>query len=753
MIRGISQYLRPSLALLIGAFLMLALTVPSTALEQVTIQQSATNPQARAANNYIDQANPTTVNADALQVKSQKTGGKDENQRALVLFDLSVLPNVGIKSAQMTLTVQTANASRTYGTYPLASFFTQSGATWDDRVADLPWGAAGGDIPTMATATTTVNTRSTQLAWTITPDVQSWYSGNGTDPIPNFGELIRDQAENTNVILGAAPETVFDPNGSASPPELTIQFVQNVTGLSAIAGSNQVTLNWTYPAAIGTVVDPTKGVLIVRSAGVPVNKSTVPTDGTAYTPCTAITANGGNGTVVFNSTTLATTFTDNSSDTCGAPANGTMYYYKVFTEDSIHDYSASGASGVGGSVSVPEVAAMPSATSPYTSNWILATFTTNLAPPSLFPGLVTMLGTQSDLLFAVNPNTGLRPYPPVSLGGAISGRSPIVDAAESSTGEDMVYVADQSGLAYGIAADTGAIVWAVDPLSAGGTPFFAAGALAVKNFATSAYTLPDDLLVLGTRNSATTTGNAIVAVNANTGATVWSDVGGAGGIPSMDMINNTPVISYTKNVVWVTTDSNGGTTQPSLWELNLNTGKVIATLDLGDIDSAPVLTPDESVLFVGTNAGTIYAINTSTAAVITSIAGGDGAVTDYPILVGFSSPYSLYFSGATEVHGLTYNATAKTLTANWSTKFTALTGGGANTPSAPVAVFGLSDVFVGGADGLIHELNATTGVDTRDLIADNGQTAVLGDPSLDVSLMHIYVSASDQRMYSFPFPF
>lgn len=754
MIRGILQYLRPPLAVLLGGFLMLALTVPSTALEQVTIQKSATNPQSRAANNYIDQANPNANHPDLLQVESLRTGGKDENQRALVLFDLSALPNVGVKSAQMTLTIQTPPGSnRTYGAYPLASFFTQPDATWNTRVADLAWGAAGGDIPGTATATAKTNGRPTTLTWNITPDVQSWYSGNGTDPVPNFGELIRDQTENTTVLLGAAPQIVFDSNSSASPPELTIQFVQNVSNLSATAGSNQVTLNWSYPAAIGAVIDKTTGVLIVRSAGVPVNKSTVPTDGTAYAPCAALTANGGNGTVVFNSTALATTFTDNSSDTCGAPANGTMYYYKVFTEDSAHNYSATGASAVGGSVSVPEIAAMPSATSPYTSNWILATFTTNLAPPSLFPDLVTMVGTQSDLLFSVDPNTGLRSYPPISLGGAISGRSPIVDAAESSLGEDMVYVADQSGLAYGIAADTGQIVWAVDPLNAGGTPFFAAGALVVKNFATSAYTLPDDLLVLGTRNSATTTGNAIVAVNANTGATLWSDVGGAGGVPSMDMINNTPVISYTKNTIWVTTDSNGGTAQPSLWELNANTGKVIATLNLGDIDSAPVLTPDESVLFVGNNAGTIYAVNTSTAAVITSIAGGDGAVTDYPILVGFSSPYSLYFSGATAVHGLTYNATAQTFTANWKTTLTALGGGGANTPSAPVAVFGLSDVFVGGADGLIHELNATSGVDTKDVVVNTGQPGIVGDPSLDVTLMHIYVSTNDQRMYSFPFPF
>jgi len=743
MIHRVSNYLRPPLAVLIGCFLMLALSVPSTALEQVFIQKSGTNPQTRAANNYINQASPNTVNANALQVESLLLG----NQRALLLFDLSLLPNVAIKNAQLILTVQTRpTGNRSYGVFPLASFFTQPNVTWNTRVADLAWGAAGGDIPSTPTDTSIItgSSRTTQVTWNVTPDVQSWYSGNASGPVPNFGELIKDQTENS--VLPA--QTVFESNTGASPPQLSIQFVQNVANLSATAGNNQVTLNWTYPAAIGTVVDPTTGVLILRRAGAPVDQNSLPVDQKNYTLCSTI----GTGTVVFTNASLATTFTDNSSDTCGAPADGTVYYYKVFTEDSLRNYSATdtgspATAAPGGSVNVPEVSAMPSASAPYASNWILNTYTTNLAPPSLFPGLVAMVGTQSDFLFAVNPSTGLRPYPPVSLGNAISGRSPVIDAGDSSTGQDMVYVADQSGLAYGIAADTGQIVWAVDPLNSGGTPFFAAGALVVKSFATSSYTRTDDLLVLGTRNSATTTGNAIVGVDANTGATAWSDVGGSGGILSMDMINSTPFVSYTKNAIWVTSRSAGGTSQPSLWELNANTGAVMAALNLGDIDSSPVLTPDESVLFVGNNVGTIYAINTSTATVITSIAGGDGAPVGYPAIVGSSSGFSLYFSGNTAVHGLTYNTTAKTFTANWSTPVTA--------PSAPIAVGGLNDVYAGSGDGTIHELNATTGGNIRDLAVDVGlvPVPVVGDPSLDVSLMHIYVSVSDQRMYSFPFPF
>ncbi|MFZ0641463.1 MAG: PQQ-binding-like beta-propeller repeat protein [Candidatus Acidiferrales bacterium] len=733
-----SRYSQPLLTVLLVGFLTLAFAVSSTATEQLVLQKSGTNPQTRAAENYLDEANQTTVNADALRVKSSTNA----NQRSLILFDFSLLPNVGIKTAVLTLTVQTPpTATRTYDAFPLDSLFAQSAATWKTRVADLAWGAAGGDIPGTATTSTTVTNRTAAASWTITPDVQSWYTGNANGvPVPNYGTLIMDSAESS----ATAYQTVFYSNSAVTPadaPSLTVTFVQNVANLTATAGNAQVTLNWTYPAAIGAVVNATTGVMILRSSsGVPVNKGTVPTDGTTYALCATI----GNGTVVYNNTALSTTFTDNSSDTCGAPANGTTYYYKVFTQDSAVNYSTSGTSGDGGSLTVPEDSATPSASAPYSSNWMTATYSTTLAPPSLFPGLVAMLGTQTNFMFSVNPNTGMRSYPPLSLGGAITGRSPVIDAADSSLAEDMVYVADQSGLAYGIAADTGQTVWAVDPLNSGGTPFLAAGALLVKSYATSSYTLSHDLLILGTRNSSTLTGNAIVAVDGNTGATIWTDVGDTGTIPAMDIITATPTISYTANTIWVTSESNGGT-QPSLWELNANTGKVLATLSLGDIDSSPVLTPDGSTLFVGTDAGTVYAIKTSTATVITSIAGGDGEIVSYPLVVGFSSPYTVVFSGTADVHGLTYNSSTQTFTANWTTAIT--------TPSAPIGVYGLTDIYVGGGDGLIHELNSSTGVDTRDIVANTGQPGVVGDPGLDISLMHIYVSTNDQRMYSFTFPY
>jgi outer membrane protein assembly factor BamB len=150
-------------------------------------------------------------------------------------------------------------------------------------------------------------------------------------------------------------------------------------------------------------------------------------------------------------------------------------------------------------------------------------------------------------------------------------------------------------------------------------------------------------------------------------------------------------------------------------------------------------------LFVANNAGTIFAINPSTAATLKSVAGGDGAIISFPIVLGLTSPYTVIFSGQTAVHAMTYDKTANTFTSLWSTTI--------NGPSASIGYTGFGKVYVGSADGKIHELDAVTGVDGKQRTANTGQPGIVGDPALDVVLSRIYISTNDQRAYGFAFPF
>lgn len=719
--------------------LSLLLAAPVLAREFIAIHSTAA--QVRGADATIDQANPGT-NSGGAATLTVRSGSGNSNQRSIVQFDLSVLPNVAIKQALLIMhATSSTNAGfpRTYGAFGLTSFFREADVTWNTRVASLNWTASGGDFGGTATSTASVAggiSSSTPVQFDITSDVRNWYNGT-----PNYGTLIKDQTEGS----ANTPTTTFGSrNGTAADaPELDVTFIQNVTNIAAVPGDGTVTVSWGYPTPIGRVnfAEDYTGVLILRRANFPVDKASVPTDTTDPAMCSVV----GSGTVVFDNTSLATSFTDNSSDPCGAPTNDTTWFYKVFLRDQKNYYATQPIAN--GSVYTAEISARPSATVTNRENsvWIAATFSTTLAAPSLFPGTIVMAGSQTNLSFGIDAVSGMRKYPAVSLGGPVTGRSPVIDAADSSLAANVMYVADNDGLVYAIATDTGQILWAVNPTALGTNGFVGAPAVQVKSFSDGTFTPTHDLLVLGTRNTGSTSANRIVGMDGNTGATLWQTIGNSGGVPRMDIINSTPAIDFVNHAVWVTSRSNGGTTRPSLWKLNPNTGAVITTAALGDTDADPTLSIPGDVLFVGNNAGTIFAIDPTTAATLKSVAGGDGAIISFPIVLGLSSPYTVIFSGQTAVHAMTYNKSANTFTTLWST---AISG-----PSAPISYTGASKVYVGSADGKIHELDALTGVDGKQRTANTGQPGIVGDPALDLTLSRIYISTNDQRAYGFAFPF
>jgi hypothetical protein len=729
--------------------LALYLAAPVLAREQVTIQISGTNLQLRAADATLDQANPNT-NSGATPTLTVQSRNGNRNQRALVQFDLSLLPNVGIKQAELVMHVITPPAStRTYSAFQVASFFNQPDVTWLTRVATTAWGAAGGDVTGGATNTGTVTHASSTLQIDITPEVQSWYNAT-----PNYGTLIEDQTENNNggvsTVFGSKEATV-----QTNAPQLNVTFVQNVTNLTATPGNGTVTVSWAYPTPIGTVNvgEPYVGVLILRRANFPVDKSSVPPDTTDPAMCSVV----GTGTVVFDNSSSATTFTDNGSDTCGAPANGTTWFYKVFLRDKLNYYASQPITN--GSTFTEEISATPSASAAglQNSSWIAATFSTNLAAPSLIPSSVVMVQSQTNLVFGIDANTGLRKYPPVALGGPVISRSPLIDSSISSSGKNVIYIADTDGLVYAVATDTGQILWVVNPNGATTNAFQGSSSVQLKALSDISYTLGEDLVVLGTRNGATTTGNQILGLNGNTGATLWTVTGNSGGVMPMDIINSAPTIDYTNKAVWVTSRAGCLTTQPSLWKLNPNSGAVMVTEDLEDVDADPTLTFSGDVLFVANNGNThpaatcvagnsiLYAINPVTGATLATFNTGDGSLVEYPVVLGPTSPYTIIYSGATQVHAVTFNKATNTFTPVWATTV--------KVPSAPIGFTGSGFIFVGSNDGMIHELNLATGADVKDEVANTGQPGFVGDPSLDVQLSRVYVSTTDQRAYGFVYPF
>jgi hypothetical protein len=735
--------------------LFLAAGLPLTARERITIQKSGTNQQLRGADSFIDENAPATnfSTAATLEVLARR----NRAQRSLVLFDLSAVPNAGIKRALLTLHTTapvSANAGRVYDAFLVTSFWNEPDVTWTNRVATTPWGAPGGDQFATATAGVTLGLGDTSETWDITADVQSWY-----DSTPNYGTIIEDSSETANALAVATSFSSSRDATAANRPSLQLTYVQNVQNLKVSSvGSSTITLTWSTPTTLpgAALLEPYQGVLILRRAADPVDKASFPADGSIPALCATV----GTGTVVFvNTASNPTTFTDDATDPCGAPANGTTvpitYYYKVFARDAAGNWS-SNPSGLaaprnGGSTFTPEACATPAGgggRQPFQCAWMLGTHSSNLAAAGLSPGAFAAIGSGINMIFGLNPANGARLYPPISLGGAINGRPPIIDTADSSSGHEISYIADEDNFVYAVDAATGQILWLTNPTGSTTSNYMGSSSVVVKSFAGPSYTLSGDLVVLGTSDTTTTTANRILGLNGNTGATVWSLTGGGGGgIPNLDEVLSSPLIDYKRNTVWISSRSAGGTGQPSLWEVSANTGAIVHTFNLGDSDSSPSITQLSDLIFWGNNAGTLFAIDpaTTTPTTLASFSQGDGAIRGFPVPVSAVAPFTIVFSTSTKVQAVSYNAITKTFTPLWSTPI--------SSPSAPD--FLGSFIFVGSNDGFVHELLLSTGVDVKDAPASIGFPAVIGDPTVDFTLQQLIVSTTtnDQRVYAFHIPF
>ena len=728
------------------AFAILATVAPSMlGREKKTLTLTAS--QARGADAQLDASAATTNFGTATSLNVAARSGTGQASRGIIQFDLSSFSNVGVKRADMSLTVtQGGNKNGSYEAHRVTSLWTESGATWNNRVAGTPWTTVGGDYSATITSAVAINAGATgTFTWGLTADVQSWYSGT-----QNFGHALLD-----------VPSSGNDPNGilfnsreaTSNQPQLALTFLQQVSNLNATAGNGSVSLTWANPTTMSgsTSLEGYAGVLILRQVDKPVSAASIPADGTTYSACSTIGSS--NDVVVFVDGSSATSFTDNG--VCSALSNDHVYSYKVFVVDTAHNYSTecstvtsgSGACASNASAIVPEVSAVPSATATSQAVWVFNTLAGSLSAPGVDPSASIVSGSNT-LLFDVSPQTGIPVAPPVSVGGTISGRPTLIDSLDDSIAQNVAYVPAQDNFVYAVNTDTGALAWLVNPAS---VPFVASAGIQAKAFSASSYTLGQDIVVLGTHNGTTTSANKFIALNGNTGATVWTFTGGlGGGLTPLDIVNAPPAVDYVHNAIWFTSRSNGGILQPSLWKVNPNTGAITFTANLGASDYSPSLTPGSDVLFVSVTGGALTAIDPSTGVTLGSVSPGDGGPHSSAAVASQSTPYTVVFSTSTKVWAYQFSCATNPCLAAGGT-FTLLWSTSVSNPSAPLTFVGLSKVYVGGGDGKIHELDLATGVDGKQRLLN--PTATVGDVGIDVTLSYVMASASDGRIYAFAYPF
>jgi hypothetical protein len=541
---------------------------------------------------------------------------------------------------------------------------------------------------------------------------------------------------------------------STNRPTLNLHYLRDVTMNAAVPGISEITLNWTFPG--GSTNANYDGVLFAKQAG-SAAPTFAPADGTVYNAGAQPLA----GQFIAANTSAFTTVTildENGDNSIVLP--GTQYTYKAYTHDAT---TITGAT----SAAPPHYSFGNTATQTSTTvsgggankDWSYKTGATTLAAPALDPGNIVVTGGNDDAVHAMSATTGQRNYQPGGTsgvtGGTIQTRPPLIAASDTShpTCKNVcavTYVAAGDGRVYAFRADTGALLWQTGVLTTGaGSGFQAAAAVQVKSFANAGYTNAFDLVIVATRNAASTTNNEVFGLNGNTGAIVWTFNPG-----NMDIVNATPYVDYVNNMVWVASRSAGGTAQPSLWKISTtgsgNVGSA-ATFSLNDIDQSPTQNSDGRVIYVTANNGRLWVVRTDINNCSTQSASLGVTPVGFPVPIETAVVNDdVFFAttvGVSKVHVAYTVATCAPVT------FTVSPGGWANPAvagpsslmftSQPQAEF----MYVGSSDGHLYKINPTTGANVANRLI-NG-SGIIGDPSFDTVIQKFYVGDSTGRVYSF----
>lgn len=403
------------------------------------------------------------------------------------------------------------------------------------------------------------------------------------------------------------------------------------------------------------------------------------------------------------------------------------------------------------------------------------------------PGWFTATIENSTTLRVERDTTGITGFPAGAL--AADAAWFVVQFAPSSTASVIgsVIGGDQGGQVFSVDAVAGTSNWTWDLTSLGGEHIQAPVAAQLRAYSNG---LSTDLLFVATLNSTGTvaagqicggtaeTNNKLFALEASTGAVVWvfnnpmfsnpSPPGPAVPCPySMDRVSGMPYVDYARNQIYVTSRAGSAGDQPSLWVIDTLTGDLKKSLALGHIDGSPTLSYDGTTIYVnGTTSttSTLYGVNADTT---TWGVGNVNAVRwSFPlpaadvVVKGFvwedwQTRGRLYFStskGFPVTNGDSVWAVQDgSATPLWQTEVA-----GASTPLP------LGALYVGSSDGRLHQLDLSTGTDSKQFPAtgnlDNASTAPsLGPVSTEWNpatgdYNWVFVSTSGGKVYKINVP-
>ncbi len=517
------------------------------------------------------------------------------------------------------------------------------------------------------------------------------------------------------------------PTRIEAPVTLLTGSAPEVERLTAVARDASVTLTWDNPALHD-------GVMVLRAEGAAPNAA--PVQGRSY----AVGDTVGNARVVYTDAfSPASTFTDTTV------TNGATYFYRVFNADDVRWYSA------GNRPTSAALVATPRARLGGAPLWCYTVGLDARQQPitELGVGIFSSFNNSvvANLTQVSNPaQDGAERWRPLPLSGLVGSRFPVVPLRGLSG--QYILVGDQAGVAHAINATTGQVLWRWDN---GGNPIGTIQSFPVTqlhDFANPAYQAAHpgrDLVFFATR-LADAAQNRVVALNAATGALVWTYQPG-----DLGMVSGGMVVDYTTNRLFIGTKSHAGSTDTLRVLDTLASGPTvadIARLPVGDIDVSLVRNAATNNIFATDSDGSVHAVSVSTLQPVWSLPIATRPAPSTPAFTSFVRPQGGGFvasiaSGQVAYYDVVAGNPVPAL--KWSTAI-----------ASPSGTFGfnrsgVARVYVGSSDGQVHQLELTDGTDSRQVSIGGAQR--IGTPTVDNTVSRLHVGSEDGRICAFPVPF